>query len=129
MKGLGYIGLLLAFAAVVLAAGIPYWKLSYDEINRGHFAVLPGALLLGFLTLVLVLIEAAPAKQIALVMLLSVPAIDVVKIIKDTATDPTTHNLLPFELVIVAISGALVVVPAVLLGLAARWAMTRMAAR
>lgn len=129
MKVSGSIWLLLAFAAVVLAAGIPYWRLPYDEINRGHFAILPGALLLGLLTLVLVLIEATPDKRIAVTMLFCVPMIDVVSIIKDTATDPTAHNLWPFELVIAAISGALIVVPAVLLGLVARWATARIVAR
>lgn len=127
MKGLGYIWLGLAFAAVVLAAGIPYWRLPYDEINRGHFAILPGALLLGFLTLLLVAAEVARVKAIAVTMLLCVPAIDVVSIVKDTTADPTSHNLWPFELAIAAISGALVVVPAMLAGLAARWAMRRMA--
>ena len=128
MKGLGFIWLLLAFAVVVLAAGIPYWRLPYDEINRGHFAVLPGALLLGFLTFMLVMAEVARVKQIVVTMLLCVPTIDIVSIVKDTAADPTSHNLWPFELAIAAISGALVVVPAVLLGLAARWAMAKMAA-
>lgn len=129
MKVPGSIWLLLAFAAVVLAAGIPYWRLPYDEINRGHFAILPGALLLGLLTLVLVMIEATPDKRIAVTMLFCVPMIDVVSIIKDTATDPTAHNLWPFELVIAAISGALIVVPAVLLGLVTRWATARIVAR
>lgn len=127
MKGLGFIWLLLAFAAVVLAAGIPYWRLPYDEINRGHFAILPGALLLGLLTLILVAAEVARVKAIAVTMLLCVPAIDVVSIVKDTTADPTSHNLWPFEFAIAAISGALVVVPAVLAGLAARWAMRGMA--
>jgi hypothetical protein len=128
MKIPGFIWLLLALAAVVLAAGIPYWRLSYDEINRGHFAILPGALLLGFLTLVLVAAEVARVKQIAVTMLFCVPAIDIVSIVKDTAADPTSHNLWPLEFAIAAISGALVVVPAVLAGLAARWAMAKMAA-
>ena len=127
MKGLGFIWVLLAFAAVTLAAGIPYWRLPYDEINRGHFAILPGALLLGFLTLILVVAEVARVKPIAVTMLLCVPTIGVVSIIKDTATDPTSHNLWPFEVAIAAVFGALVVVPAVLLGLAARWLMARMA--
>lgn len=128
MKGLGVLWVLLAFAVVVLAAGIPYWRLPYAEINRGHFAVLPGALLLGFLTLVLVVAKVARVKLIAVTMLLAVPAIDVVSIVKDTAADPTSHNLWPFELVIAALSGAAVVLPVVGIGLAARWAMARMGA-
>jgi hypothetical protein len=126
MKGLGYIWLGPAFAAVVLAAGIPYWRLPYDEINRGHFAILPGSLLLGFLTLLLVAAEVARVKAIAVTMQLCVPAIDVVSIVKDTTANPTSHNLWPFKLAIAVISGALVVVPAVLAALTARWAMAKM---
>ncbi|MBR0830755.1 hypothetical protein JQ596_35155 [Bradyrhizobium manausense] len=129
MKNLGFVWVLLAFAVVVLAAGIPYWRLPYAEINRGHFAVLPGAILLGFLTLILVVAAVARVKLIAVAMLLAVPAIDIVSIAKDTAADPTSHNLWPFEFVIAALSGAAVVLPAVAAGLAVRWAMARMAAR
>ena len=129
MKGLGFVWVLLAFTVIVLAAGVPYWRIPYDELNRGHFAVLPGALLLGFLTLILVVVEVAPAKRIAMAMLFCVPVIICVSIAKDTARDPTSHNLWPFELVLAAISGAAVVAPAVLLGLALRWALARMAAR
>lgn len=128
MKNLGVLWVLLTFAVVVLAAGIPYWRLPYAEINRGHFAVLPGAALLCFLTLVLVMAEVARVKLIAVTMLLTVPAIDIVSIAKDTAADPTSHNLWPFELVIAALSGAAVVLPAVGTGLAARWAMARLGA-
>ena len=127
MKSLGFVWVMLAFAVVVLAAGIPYWRIPYDELNRGHFAVLPGALLLGFVTLVLVLAEVAPVKRIALTMLLCVPVIACVSVAKDTAADPTSHNLWPFELVLAAISGAVVVLPAVAVGMAIRWAIARMA--
>jgi hypothetical protein len=129
MKGLGFLWVLVGFAVVILAAGIPYWRIPYDELNRGHFAVLPGALLLGGLTLVLVLTEVASVKLIATTMLLSVPVIVCVSVAKDTAADPTSHNLWPFELVIAAISGAIVVVPAVALGAAIRWATERLASR
>jgi hypothetical protein len=129
MKGLGLAWVLLAFAVVVLAAGIPYWRIPYDELNRGHFAILPGALLLGFLTLILAVAEVAPAKRIAVTMLLCVPVIVCVSIAKDRARDPTSHNLWPFELAFAAIGGAAIVVPAVLLALALRWALARMAAR
>lgn len=128
MKGAGFLWVVLALAVVVLAAGIPYWRLPYNEINRGHFAMLPGALLLGFLTLVLIVVEVARVKFTALTMLLAVPTINVVKIAIDTAADPTSHNLFPFELIIAALSGAAVVLPVVGIGLAVRWAMARMGA-
>ncbi len=129
MKGLGFVWVMLAFAVVVLAAGIPYWRIPYDELNRGHFAVLPGALLLGFLTFILIVTKVAPAKSIALAMLACVPVIVCISIAKDTARDPTSHNLWPFELIIAAIAGAAVIVPVMLLALALRWALARMAAR
>ena len=87
--------------------------------------MLPGALLLGFLTLVLVLTEVVAVKQIAVTMLFAVPVIVCVSVIKDTAADPTSHNLWPFELVLGALSGAVVVLPAAALGLAVRWVLAR----
>ena len=129
MKGLGLLWVVLACAVVVLAAGIPYWRLSYNEINHGHFAVLPGALLLGFLTLILVVVEVASTKSVVVIMGLAVPIIDIVSIVKDTAADPTSHNLWPLEFVIAVLSGAAVVVPAVLVGAAIRWAMAKTATR
>ncbi len=125
MKNFRFVWLIPAFAVVVLAAGIPFWRLSYQQANHGDFAILPGALLLGFVTIVLVVAEVASVKQTAVTMLLCAPAIDVVAIIKDTASDPTSHNLAPFELAIYAISGALVVVPALLIGLSIRWILAK----
>jgi hypothetical protein len=125
MKRPGWIWLLLAFAAVVLSAGIPYWRLSYDQVNRGQFNLVPGALLLLVLTLVLVLTEAASARKIAATMLACVPVIDAISIVQHTARDPTTHNLWPLELLLATLAGAAIVVPAVMLGLALRWALGR----
>jgi sugar phosphate permease len=129
MKGPGFVWVMLAFAVVVLAAGFPYWRIPYDELNRGHFAILPGALLLGFLTFILVVTKLAPARRTAYAMLCCVPVIVCISIAKDTARDPTSHNLWPFEFVFAAIAGAAVVMPAMLLGLALRWVMARVAAR
>jgi len=123
----GCIWLLLAFASVVLAAGIPYWRLSYDQVNRGEFQVMPGAILLGLLTLILVLLAVAPVRRIATMMLACVPVIDAVSIVQHTARDPTSHNLWPLELVFATIAGAAIVIPAVLLGVGLRWLVTQRA--
>lgn len=123
----GWIWLLLAFASVVLAAGIPYWRLSYEQVNRGDFHVVPGAILLGVLTMVLVLIAAAPVRRIAMTMFACVPVIDAVSIVQHTARDPTSHNLWPLELAFASIAGAAVVGPGLLLGLGLRWLTTRRA--
>ncbi|MGY4304146.1 putative membrane protein YfhO [Bradyrhizobium sp. USDA 4369] len=126
MKILDVLWLLLALAVVVLAAGLPYWRLSYAELNKGQFAVLPGALLLAFLSLVLVLTDMAPARRIVQAMLLAVPIIVSVSIARDTAIDPTSHNLWPLELLFAAIAGAAIVLPAVGIGLSVRWALARL---
>ena len=129
MKIVDVLGLLLALAGVVLAAGLPYWRLSSAELNKGQFAVLPGALLLAFLSLVLVLIDMAPVRRIVQAMLLAVPIIVGVSIGKDTATDPTSHNLWPLELLFAALAGAAIVLPAVGIGLSVRWALARLSPR
>ncbi|CCD96004.1 conserved membrane hypothetical protein [Bradyrhizobium sp. ORS 375] len=129
MKSHGPLWLFAAFAVVVLAAGLPYWRLSYDELNRGQFAVAPGALLLGLLSLVLVLADAAPVRRIVQVMSFCAPTIAAVSIARHTAIDPTSHNLWPLELAFAGIAGAVIVIPAVVLGLSVRWALARLGPR
>ncbi|MGY3449891.1 hypothetical protein [Bradyrhizobium sp. USDA 4353] len=124
----GFTALALGYVAVVLAIGLPYWRLTYAELNQGRFAILPGALLLGLLTYVLVVTAAAAPRRIAQVMIATVPSIVIVPIWRHTAVDPTSHNLWPLELVLAVVAGAMVVLPALAIGLGTRWLLARRAA-
>jgi hypothetical protein len=116
MRRTAFLWLPFSFAVAFLAIGIPFWRIPYNQFDLGHGELLPGAILLGVLTLLLIVAEAARARWVAIVMSLCVPAIDCVSIAHDTAIDPTSHNLAPFELVAAFILGAAFVVPGLVAG-------------
>ncbi|MBS0244001.1 MAG: hypothetical protein JSS20_17650 [Proteobacteria bacterium] len=119
MAFVGSSPLSLAFLACFFAIGIPFWQIPYNRFDLTHIEVLPGAVLLGVLTMLLVKKQYVRAGRAFWIMSLCVPAVDVVTIIRDTRFDPTTHNLAPFELIIMWLSGAVVVFIGYALGRAA----------
>jgi hypothetical protein len=97
--------LAVAFVACVLVLGLPNWTLSYSELNQHNpmygwglavlfvfAAVIRGAGLAGFLS---------TWATMAAVL----PVITMTRVVYDTAIDPTSHNLWPFELVIAVVVG------------------------
>jgi hypothetical protein len=122
-----FLRLPICWAFAFFAAGIPFWRIAYDQLNLSFHVFLPGALLLGVLTMMLVALESARARSIIFAMLMCVPMVDIVTIVRDTAVDPTTHNLAPFELAIAGVLGACFVVPGLVAGLIVRALLRRQA--
>lgn len=112
--------LTLAFLASMLVIGVPYWCIPYNKFDLTHFEVLPGAILLGVMTMLLIGAWNANARKTFLVMSMCAPAVDLITIVRDTRIDPTNHNLAPFELIAAWLLGAAFVVPGLALGLALR---------
>jgi len=110
----------LAFVAATLVIGVPYWAIPYDKFDLSHVEVLPGAILLSLLTMMLIGKGNAKARTAFLVMSMVAPTVDLIAIVHDTSTDPTTHNLAPFELIIAWLLGAAFVLAGLALGLALR---------
>jgi len=110
----------LAFVAATLVIGVPYWAIPYDKFDLSHVEVLPGAILLCLLTMMLIGKGNAKARTAFLVMSMVAPTVDLIAIVHDTSTDPTTHNLAPFELIIAWLLGAAFVLAGLALGLALR---------
>jgi hypothetical protein len=108
------------FAAGLLLTGIPYWRLPY---NADFFAD-PGILLglggLGLVTAVLAFAGIAPAGRLFLVMIGAFPGAVALRVAVETAQDPTSHNLWPFELIIMAVFSLIAVVPGLLVGVLLR---------
>ena len=115
----------LCFLIVLLVIGIPAWGLPYDPDLSQHPELLPGAILLGVLPLWLTVTRSGAARRIFGVMSLCVPLVDVILIVRDTAIDPTNHNLWPFELFFTWIIGAGIIFPGVLIGILLRMGMSR----
>jgi hypothetical protein len=93
--------LLAAFLASFLAVGVPYWRIPYDR------ASLPSSLYGA--GLVVVFLAAAACRLLASVRFgpavlvgAAVPGAILARVAYETAADPTSHNLWPFEMVIAA---------------------------
>ena len=115
----------LCFVIALLAIGIPAWGLPYDPDLTLHPELLPGAILLGVLPLWLSIGGPASARRIFLVMSLCVPLVDIALIVRDTAIDPTNHNLWPLELVFSWVLGAAIILPGLFVGVVLRALLRR----
>lgn len=115
----------LCFVIALLAIGIPAWGLPYNPDLTAHLELLPGAILLGVLPLWLTATRSAAARRVFGVMSLCVPLVDIALIVRDTAIDPTSHNLLPFELAFGWVLGAAIILPGLLIGVLLRTATRR----
>ncbi|MFO1152919.1 MAG: hypothetical protein U1E42_04500 [Rhodospirillales bacterium] len=115
----------LCFGIALLMIGIPSWRMSYNQDPFTNMALWPGAILLAVLPAVLVIAEAATVRRIFLVMSLCVPLVDIAIILRDTAIDPTNHNLWPLELIFSGIIGGGIVLPGLLIGVLVRAVMRR----
>lgn len=97
--------LYLAFLAGMLAVGIPYWIIPYGQVN------LPSALLTPALAVVVVAAfvarvgRTASFWRVVLVVGSAVPAAVFMRVVRDTTSDPTSHNLWPVEVFIALMVG------------------------
>jgi hypothetical protein len=97
--------LILTFVACLVLTGIPYWSPAYNVLQLPEGLLGPSAL--AVLLLAGLCRVFAPARTLAVAGIVCAAMVVVVwvRIEMDTAIDPTTHNLLPFELVLAAIVG------------------------
>jgi hypothetical protein len=108
--------LVAAFAISFFAIGLPYWQIPYSKVSLPSTLYGTGLIVVGIL--------AAAARAVGKVRLLgvilavgaAVPAPILARIAVDTAKDPTSHNLWPFELIIAAVIGILVSAAGALVG-------------
>ena len=113
----------VAFAAVFLAVGVPYWLVPYNKtipnavIAIGVAAVVIVAAILAF--------RGMKLARALLVPGLAVPAAALARVIVEGVLDPTSHNLWPFEIVIATLLGLAAALPGALLG----WLLARAAGR
>jgi len=92
--------LLIGFAASFLAVGIPYWAIPYDGAQLPSALLTPALAVVVAAAAILRAIGAAPFRRIVGVVGASVPAAVMARVSVDTSSDPTSHNLWPFEVVI-----------------------------
>jgi hypothetical protein len=118
-----------AFVASIcaLAIVVPFWSVDYADVEDGGFATfaLPVAGILGVAAFALSALRLGHKLEIAIALCVPAPVAVVGRVLIDTADDPTTHSLWPFEIAI-AIGISL---PPVLLGVFAGWAVRRLIER
>ena len=104
------------FALGLALTGIPFWRQPY---NADFLADLP--LQLGFVGLAAVTaaLSASGVARLAPIfwtMLAVFPTAVMLRVMVETAQDPTDHNLWPFELIFAGVFALVAVVPGLLIG-------------
>jgi hypothetical protein len=120
-----FLAVITLLAVTTVALGAPLWRAPYNRLESALWspAVLPGLALLAGGAMYLVVCEVMRARRVALLMAACAPIADIALIIRDTAADPTSHNLWPFELVMMTLWGLMAILPGLLLGAGLRaWA-------
>lgn len=125
MDGRRFVVITALLAVTTIAVGVPLWVAPYNKLESTLWspALLPGMTLLAAGSMYLVVAELLPARRVVALMAACAPVADIILVVRDTASDPTNHNLWPFELVMMALWGLCFIFPGVLLGASLRaWA-------
>ena len=119
--GLPWAVLVAAFTAGLIA--VPYWSSSYATVRDDGiftwFWLVELVLFLG--TVLAASLSNAQIWAVMAVMLTCVPIVVMGRVVMDTAADPTSHNLWPFEVVL----SMIISVPPIGVGGLLAWAIRR----
>lgn len=99
--------LVAAFVISFFVVGVPYWQIPYAKVSLPNTLYGTGLLVIGVLAAVARAVGKARLLAVILAVGAAVPAPILARIAVDTAKDPTSHNLWPFEVVIAAVIGVL----------------------
>ncbi len=108
--------LLIAFAIAFVAVGFRYWQLAYSQVSLPDALYGPGLAAVFVVALMVRAFGLAKFRVAWLLIAAAVPAAVMARIAFETASDSTSHNLWPFEIVIAAGVGLLVALGGALLG-------------
>ncbi len=105
-----------AFLFCVLVGGCVEWTGSYqDYLESGPRYLIPLAVI-AVTGLALALATEITTRAIGIALTLAFPTITLIRVLIDTRQDPTSHNLVPFELAIAFFIGLLAAWPTTLIG-------------
>lgn len=96
-----------AFVVSFFAVGFSYWQIPYAKISLPSTLYGTGLLVVGILAAAARAFGKARLLAVILAIDGAVPAPIIARIAVDTAKDPTSHNLWPFEFIIAAVLGVL----------------------
>lgn len=101
MKSIRMAWLTVAVVASFLATGIPYWRVPYHHLTVPNALWHPGLLVPVAAAFLLCRFRVASILATGTLMTLSIVAVVWIRIHVETARNPTSHNLWPFEIAIV----------------------------
>lgn len=87
--------------------GVPYWQIPYAKVSLPTTLYGMGLVVVGVLAAAARAFGKARLMAVILGVGAAVPALILARIAVDTAKDPTSHNLWPFEFIIAAVIGML----------------------
>ena len=99
--------LVAAFVSSFFAVGFPYWQIPNAKVSLPSTLYGTGLLVVGVLAAAARAFGKARLLAVILAVGAAVPAPILTRIAVDTAKDPTSHNLWPFEFIIAAVVGVL----------------------
>jgi len=99
--------LVAAFVISFFAVGYPYWQIPYAKVSLPNTLYGMGLVVVGVFAAAARAIGKARILSVILAVGAAVPAPILARIAADTAKDPTSHNLWPFEFIIAAVIGVL----------------------
>jgi hypothetical protein len=99
--------LVAAFVISFFAVGVPYWQIPYAKVSLPTTLYDTGLVVVGLLAAAARALGKARLMAAILAAGAAVPAPILTRIAVDTARDPTSHNLWPFEFIIGAVIGVL----------------------
>ena len=123
------LSLAVAFVSGVLAVGVPYWSMAYGKVKLPVALVGPGLLVPVGAALLLCASRVASLHKVLLVMGATVPAAVCLRVARDVAADPTSHNLWPFEVVIASFVGFPCALAGAIVGSMIAWLITHCAGK
>ena len=97
--------LIAAFLVSFFAVGFPYWQIPYAKVSLPSTLYGTGLLVVGVLAAAARAFGKARILAVIIAAGAAVPAPILARVAVDTAKDPTSHNLWPFELIIAAVVG------------------------
>jgi hypothetical protein len=99
--------LVAPFVISFFAVGFPYWQVPYAKVSLPSTLYGTGLVVVGVLAAAARAVSKARLLAVILAVGAAVPALILARIAVDTAKDPTSHNLWPFEFIIATVIGVL----------------------
>ena len=92
--------LLIAFVIAFVGVGFRYWQIPYPQVSLPDSMYGPGLVAVAVVALMSRAFGRARFWKVWLLIAAAVPAAVLIRIIVETTTDPTSHNLWPLEIAI-----------------------------